>query len=247
MELLFVKSGFELSQVLFLLGLINCRNWWRLSRTDQCVDVVFHHDNGRRPVFLQLWQKLVHLGCDTIPQLLYSPDLKLSDYHSFPSIQNSFNGKEFTLKGSFVHKIRRWIHFCTVDIVKCRNQFSISRTDQWDGVIFLVELEGNFALEFIFVKFELRQLLFLTGSNNWRNRWKLSKFNQWDGVVFYHPFFFKFKILKTILIFRSNIRFSIWPFSSPATVGRGKYSQRRSTLKTTNARSARILKATTEV
>jgi histone-lysine N-methyltransferase SETMAR len=58
--------------------------------------VVFHHDNATPHVFLATRQKLMQLGWDVLPQPPYSPGLASSDYHSFRSLKNPLNGKNFT-------------------------------------------------------------------------------------------------------------------------------------------------------
>ena len=58
-------------------------------------DVVFHHDNARPHTSLVTLQKLLELGWDVLPHPPYSPDLVLSDYFLFRSLQNSLNGKNF--------------------------------------------------------------------------------------------------------------------------------------------------------
>ncbi|KFM72720.1 Histone-lysine N-methyltransferase SETMAR, partial [Stegodyphus mimosarum] len=56
---------------------------------------VFHQDNARPHTSLVTRQKLFELGWDVLPYPTYSPDLALSDYHSFCSLQNSLNHKTF--------------------------------------------------------------------------------------------------------------------------------------------------------
>lgn len=40
-------------------------------------------------------QKLLEFGWDVLPHPPYSPDIALSDFHLFRSLQNSFDGKNF--------------------------------------------------------------------------------------------------------------------------------------------------------
>jgi len=54
--------------------------------------VVFHHDNARLHTSLMTRQKLRELGWVVLMHP-YSPDIALSDYHLFRSLQNSLNVK----------------------------------------------------------------------------------------------------------------------------------------------------------
>jgi len=66
--------------------------------------VVFQ-DNARPHVSLHTRQKLVQLGWDVLPHPPYSPDLALSNYHLFRSLQNSLNGKNLDFLWKFVKTI----------------------------------------------------------------------------------------------------------------------------------------------
>ena len=57
--------------------------------------VIFHEDNARPHTSLFISKKLLDLGWEVIPHPPYSPDLALSDYHLFRSLQNHLNGKTF--------------------------------------------------------------------------------------------------------------------------------------------------------
>jgi len=57
--------------------------------------VVFHHDNATS---LTTRQKLRELDWEILMHPPYSPDLALSDYHLFRSLQNSLNDVKFTSK-----------------------------------------------------------------------------------------------------------------------------------------------------
>ena len=57
--------------------------------------VVFHHDNARPHTSLVIRQKLLQHCWNVLPHPSYSPDLALSDFHLFRSLQNSLNGKTF--------------------------------------------------------------------------------------------------------------------------------------------------------
>jgi len=68
----------------------------KATRIDQDrKDVVFHHDNATS---LATRQKLRELGWEVLMHPPYSPDLALSDYHLFRSLQNFLNGVKFTSK-----------------------------------------------------------------------------------------------------------------------------------------------------
>ena len=49
----------------------------------------------RLHVSLMTRQKLLHLGWEVLIHPPYSPDFVASDFHLFPSLQNSLNGKNF--------------------------------------------------------------------------------------------------------------------------------------------------------
>ena len=57
--------------------------------------IIFHQDNARPHVSLMTRQKLLQLGWEVLIHLPYSPDITLSDFHLFRSLQNSLNGKIF--------------------------------------------------------------------------------------------------------------------------------------------------------
>ena len=57
--------------------------------------VIFYHDNVTRHTSLATRQKLLRLGWEVILHPPCNPDLALSDYYLFRSLQNSLNGKTF--------------------------------------------------------------------------------------------------------------------------------------------------------
>ena len=57
--------------------------------------VIFQHDNATPQTSLVIRQKLLRLGWEVILHSPYSPDLPLSDYYLFRSLQNFLNGKTF--------------------------------------------------------------------------------------------------------------------------------------------------------
>ena len=48
-------------------------------------------------------QKLLQLGWEVLIHPLYPPDIALSDFHLFRSLQNSLNGKNFNSQGCKRH------------------------------------------------------------------------------------------------------------------------------------------------
>ncbi|CAK9796075.1 Histone-lysine N-methyltransferase SETMAR [Anthophora plagiata] len=64
--------------------------------------VVFHHDNARPHVLLDVRQKLLQFYWDALPHLPYSPDLAPSDYYLFLLLKNSLRDKRF----QFVNEIK---------------------------------------------------------------------------------------------------------------------------------------------
>ncbi|XP_011154625.2 histone-lysine N-methyltransferase SETMAR-like [Harpegnathos saltator] len=60
--------------------------------------VVYHADNARPHTSLTTRQKLRELGWEVLMHPPYSPDLTPSDYHLFPSLQNSLNGVKLVSK-----------------------------------------------------------------------------------------------------------------------------------------------------
>ena len=61
--------------------------------------IVFHQDTARPPVSLMTRQKLLYLGWEVLIHPPYSPDIALSDFHLFWSLQNSLNRKKFQFPG----------------------------------------------------------------------------------------------------------------------------------------------------
>ena len=65
------------------------QKWWK------CLEFVnrkhrnFHQDTSRPYVSLMTRQKLLQLGWEIMIHLSYSPDIAPSDFHLFPSLQNS--------------------------------------------------------------------------------------------------------------------------------------------------------------
>ena len=57
--------------------------------------VMFHHDNARPHTSLVIRQKLLQHCWNVLSHPSYSPDLALSDFHLFRSLQNSLNDKTF--------------------------------------------------------------------------------------------------------------------------------------------------------
>ena len=57
--------------------------------------IIFYQDNTRPHVSLMTRQKLLQLGWEVLIHPPYSPDIALSDFPFFWSLQNSLNGKNF--------------------------------------------------------------------------------------------------------------------------------------------------------
>ena len=57
--------------------------------------VIFHQDNARPHISLVTRKKLLQLDWEVMSHPPYSPDLALSDYYLFRSLQNDLNGKTF--------------------------------------------------------------------------------------------------------------------------------------------------------
>ena len=58
-------------------------------------DVIFHHNNATLHTSLAIRQKLLWLGWEVMLHSPYSPDLALSDYYLYRSLQNSLDRKTF--------------------------------------------------------------------------------------------------------------------------------------------------------
>jgi len=56
-------------------------------------DIVFHRDNARSYTSLKTRKKLIELEQDVLPHPLYFPDLALSSYHLFRTLQKILGGK----------------------------------------------------------------------------------------------------------------------------------------------------------
>lgn len=63
------------------------------SELDRRWGVAIHHNKARPHIALQIREKLLEFSWYVLPQPPYSPDLEISDYHLFRSLQNSLNGK----------------------------------------------------------------------------------------------------------------------------------------------------------
>ena len=83
--------------------------------------IIFHQHNTRPHVSLMTRQKLLQLGWEVLIHPPYSPDIASSDFHLFWSLQNSFNGKNFT----FLEDCKRHLE-----------QFSAQKDDKFweDGI-----------------------------------------------------------------------------------------------------------------
>ena len=57
--------------------------------------VIFHDDNATPHTYLAIRQTLSRLGWELMLHPPYSPNLVLSDYYLFRSLQSSLNGKTF--------------------------------------------------------------------------------------------------------------------------------------------------------
>ena len=57
--------------------------------------VVFHHDNARMHVSVNMLQKFKGFGWDILNHLPYFPDMAHSDYYLFLSMENSLREKNF--------------------------------------------------------------------------------------------------------------------------------------------------------
>ena len=58
-------------------------------------DIILHCDNARPHAALGIRQKIAELGWKILSHPPYSPDLALSDYHLFLSLQKFWRGKKF--------------------------------------------------------------------------------------------------------------------------------------------------------
>ena len=65
------------------------------SGMDTRKGVIFHQDNARPHTSLTTRKKLLESGWEVMPHPSYSPDLALSDYNLFRSLQNDLSGKTF--------------------------------------------------------------------------------------------------------------------------------------------------------
>ena len=74
------------------IGQIEERNWKKNAKN---WSIVFHHDNARPHTSLKTRVKLRELDWDILPHPPYSPDLALSDYHRFRSLEHYLRGKNF--------------------------------------------------------------------------------------------------------------------------------------------------------
>ena len=61
--------------------------------------VIFHEDNARLHVSLKTWQKLLQLDLEFLIHPSYSKGVDPLDFHLFQFLQNSLNGKKFSLPG----------------------------------------------------------------------------------------------------------------------------------------------------
>lgn len=57
--------------------------------------VIFHHNNARSQVSLNVPQYLLEFRCNIFSHPAYSPDIGLSEKHICRELQNSINGKKF--------------------------------------------------------------------------------------------------------------------------------------------------------
>ena len=63
--------------------------------------IVFHQYSARPHTILMTQQKLRYLFWEVLMYPPYSPDLALSDYHLFRSMQNSLNGVKLDFREAF--------------------------------------------------------------------------------------------------------------------------------------------------
>ena len=67
--------------------------------------IIFHHDNARPHVVIPVKNYLENSGWEVLPHPPYTPDLALSDYHLFRSMQNALTGVRFTSEQG----IKNWL------------------------------------------------------------------------------------------------------------------------------------------
>ena len=88
--------------------------------------IIFHHDNARSHVAIQVKNYLENGKCEVLPHPPYSPDLAPFDYHLFWSTQNALIEIRFTSEQG----IKNWL-----------DSFLAAKPAQffWDGIYKLPE------------------------------------------------------------------------------------------------------------
>ena len=84
-------------------------------------EIIFHRDNARPYVAISVENYMENSGWEVPPHPPYSPDLALSDYHLFRSMQNALTGIRFTSEQG----IKNWL-----------DSFLAAKLAQffWDGI-----------------------------------------------------------------------------------------------------------------
>ena len=94
--------------------------------------VIFHQDNARPDTSLVTRKKLLELGWEVMPHPPYSPDLALSDYYLFRSLQNHFNGKKFVSNKAVKNEL---IQFFTSKNQTFYESGIVKLTERWQKII----------------------------------------------------------------------------------------------------------------
>ena len=103
--------------------------------------IIFHQGNTRPRVCLMTRQKLLQLGWEVLIHLLYSPDVAPLDFHSFQSLQNSLNGKNFN---SLEDCKRHLEQFFAQKDKKVREDGIMKLPEKWQKV---VEQKGEYIVQ----------------------------------------------------------------------------------------------------
>ena len=94
--------------------------------------VIYHQDNTRPHTSLVSRKKLLDLGRGVMPHPPCSPDLALSNYQLFRSLQNHLNGKIFDSNGALKNKL---IQFFASKNQTFYESGILKLTERWQKVI----------------------------------------------------------------------------------------------------------------